>query len=95
MKRFFSLFLVFLAGFFVTISICYAGIYSVVELSDNPNDDRYPQVNAGGDVVWEGYDGSDYEIFLYNGSSTTQLTNNSNDDRYQRFKYNPVNKQLF
>ncbi|MBW2194768.1 MAG: thrombospondin type 3 repeat-containing protein [Deltaproteobacteria bacterium] len=82
MKRFFSLFLVFLAGFFVTISICYAGIYSVVELSDNPNDDRYPQVNAGGDVVWEGYDGSDYEIFLYNGSSTTQLTNNSNDDRY-------------
>lgn len=32
-------------------------------------------------VVWDGYDGSAYEIFLYDGTSTTQLTNNSYDDR--------------
>ena len=27
-----------------------------------------------------GYDGSDYEIFLYDGTSTTQLTDNDYDD---------------
>jgi hypothetical protein len=27
-------------------------------------------------VVWSGWDGSDWEIFLYDGASTTQITNN-------------------
>jgi hypothetical protein len=31
-------------------------------------------------VVWRGYDGSDWEIFLYDGATTTQITNNSNND---------------
>jgi hypothetical protein len=33
--------------------------------------------SSGNNVVLEGNDGSDYEIYLYNGSSTIQLTNNN------------------
>jgi len=39
-----------------------------------------PWINSKGEVVWQGWDGWDYEIFLYDGSDTTQLTNNSYDD---------------
>jgi cysteine-rich repeat protein len=31
-------------------------------------------------VVWYGYDGLDWEIFLYDGTGITQLTNNSYND---------------
>ena len=35
-------------------------------------------------MVWAGFEGgSDYEIFLYDGNSTTQLTNNSYNDYIQ------------
>ena len=33
-------------------------------------------------MVWDGWDGNDYEIVLYDGTTTTQLTNNSYDDSY-------------
>lgn len=39
-----------------------------------------PRINANGWVVWKGHDGSDYEIYLYDGTSTTQLTDNGYDD---------------
>ncbi|MBD2693563.1 beta strand repeat-containing protein [Anabaena catenula] len=32
---------------------------------------------SGNNVVWSGFDGTDDEIFFYNGTSTIQLTNNS------------------
>jgi hypothetical protein len=36
-----------------------------------------PQINDQGKIVWRGgHDGSNYEIFLYDGGSITQLTNN-------------------
>ena len=35
---------------------------------------------SGNNVVWNGWDGTDQEIFFYNGISTIQLTNNSYDD---------------
>lgn len=34
----------------------------------------------GDQVIWYGYDGNDYEIFLFDGQKTTQLTSNSFDD---------------
>ena len=39
-------------------------------------------INAKGDVSWLGYDGHDYEIYLYSAATQTtrQLTNNDNDD---------------
>ena len=33
-----------------------------------------------GDVVWYGYDGNDYEIFLYSNGIVIQLTDNDYDD---------------
>ncbi|MGA1871847.1 MAG: hypothetical protein ACMUJM_25275 [bacterium] len=38
---------------------------NVNKLSDNTYDDINPQINARGDVVWEGNEGSDWKIFLY------------------------------
>jgi beta propeller repeat protein len=36
---------------------------------------------SGSNVVWEGNDGNDTEIYFYNGSTTIQLTNNNTSDR--------------
>jgi beta propeller repeat protein len=35
---------------------------------------------SGSNVVWEGWDGSDYEIFFWDGGTITQLTDNSTTD---------------
>lgn len=73
-KSLFVLFLL-LVAILLTVSISHTA-YTVTKLTDNSYHDRAPQINANGYVAWEGSDGSDYEIFLYNGFSTTQLTNN-------------------
>ena len=46
------------------------------QLTNNTFPDRGPVID-GGQVVWEGYDGNDWEIFLHNGSSIIQLTDNT------------------
>jgi Ca2+-binding RTX toxin-like protein len=38
-----------------------------------------PQI-SGNKVIWREWDGTDYEIYYWNGSETTRLTNNSIDD---------------
>jgi hypothetical protein len=53
---------------------------NTTRITDNASTDTSPQINADGTVVWMGDDGSDSEIFLYDGSSTTQLTNNEYND---------------
>ena len=40
----------------------------------------FPQISDNGRVVWEEWDGNDYEIFLYDGTAVTQVTNNSRQD---------------
>jgi len=42
--------------------------------------DRYPQINDKGDVVWSGYDGSDYEIFIAI-SDSEQCPNGDSTDK--------------
>ena len=54
--------------------------YIVNQLTDNPYDDLNGNMNANGQVVWQGHDGTDAEIFLYDGTNTTQLTDNSHND---------------
>ena len=54
---------------------------SITQLTDNSYSDSNPQINSSGQVVWRGRDGSDYEIFLYDGTVTKQLTDNSFNDR--------------
>jgi hypothetical protein len=38
-------------------------------------------INNNGQVVWEAFDGADYEIFIYDGTRVTQLTDNEHSDR--------------
>ena len=51
----------------------------ITQLTDNSYDDKGAQI-YGSNVVWEGHDGSDSEIFLYDGTTTMQLTNNNYND---------------
>jgi len=53
----------------------------IFQLTDNQYGDSYPQIHNG-QVTWQGSDGSDNEIFLYNGSSVIQLTSNSYHDLF-------------
>jgi len=55
------------------------GGYTISQLTDNEYDDLFPQIDDG-QVVWRGYDGNDYEIFLWDGTQTIQLTDNEYDD---------------
>jgi hypothetical protein len=45
------------------------------QLDSNP-------VLFGNKVVWERYDGSDYEIMYYDGNTTRQVTSNTRNDRF-------------
>ncbi len=53
---------------------------SVIQLSNNGN--NYPARISGSNVVWESFDGSDYEIYLYNTDTDqmTQVTDNTISD---------------
>ena len=57
----------------------FAQPYITTQLTNNSYDDGSPQINANGYVVWNGWDGTDYEIFIHDGTTITQLTNNSSD----------------
>ena len=46
--------------------------------------DQRPKINNNDDVVWRSWDGFDYEIFLYDGTNTTQITDNSYDDIFPK-----------
>jgi hypothetical protein len=37
-------------------------------------------INDIGEVVWHAYDGNDYEIFFYDGTSLTRITDNEFQD---------------
>jgi hypothetical protein len=72
---------------FASVSISYSK-YIVTKITKNSYDDRFPQINDNGYIVWEGYDGSDWEIFLYDGTNITQLTDNSYDDNEPKINNN-------
>lgn len=40
------------------------------------------RISGNDEVVWYGLAGNDYEVFLYDGTNTTQLTNNDYDDMF-------------
>jgi hypothetical protein len=58
--------------------ITVADLYT--QLTNNTEDDYYPQIHKG-QVAWQGWDGSDWEIYFWDGVSTIQITNNSLYDR--------------
>ena len=53
---------------------------NTTHLLEAPYEAKYPKINDDGYVVWQGFDGSDWEIFLHDGKKTIQLTHNSHDD---------------
>lgn len=57
-----------------------SAVYTTSQLTDNSRSDYFPRINKVGQIVWSGYDGEDWEIFVYAGGTTTQLTNDSLDD---------------
>ncbi len=63
--------------------LSYINLGGIKQLTTNSTEDFRPQV-SGLNVVWSGPGGSDggtdSEIFLFNGTTTTQLTTNSTDD---------------
>ena len=67
---------------FVFVIMSYSQLV-VSKFTNNSYDDFNPQMNDNGYVVWEGWDGTDYEIYLYNGSAIINISNNTYDD------YNP------
>lgn len=63
----------------INLSTVYATGRITDQLTRNSHDDLYPKI-SGDNIVWQGWDGSDSEIFLYDGSTIIQLTNNAYDD---------------
>ncbi len=45
-------------------------------------------MNDDGCVVWEGQDGNDWEVHMYNGGNSVQLTDNDVDDRAPQINNN-------
>ena len=56
------------------VQSAHAAQYTIIQLTDNAYSDVDPQINDRGQVVWRGWDGADWQIFLYDGTTTIQLT---------------------
>lgn len=58
-----------------------AGDVPIVQLTDDggPRPDEWPDVSSG-QVAWSGFDGHDYEIYLYDGQQIRPITSNDTDD---------------
>lgn len=77
-----SMFILFLSAVAVSASVAISNSqYTIIQLTDNSYDEYACHINDNGLVVWRGYDGSDDEIFLFDGTKITQITDNSYVDR--------------
>ena len=81
MERFFFISLLLMMLFSVFASSAYGQNYTNTQLTNNDATDGSPHINNLGQVLWSGFDGHDYEIFLYDGSKIIQLTDNERNDR--------------
>ena len=57
---------------------------------DNGGDDWYPLINNSGDIVWQSYDGNDWEILMVPAGTTTPvaITDNTTDDKLPKLNGN-------
>jgi beta propeller repeat protein len=66
----------------LTLGLASIATSAVTRITINSFEDSFPKT-AGGYVVWQGHDGNDWEIFLYNandGSGPFQITDNTYND---------------
>jgi hypothetical protein len=56
--------------------------YTVLRLTDNEFHDKESRITDNSDVVWDGFDGNDYEIFMYERrlDQVWQMTDNFCND---------------
>ncbi len=69
------------SGLLLFSSASFAQVFEVTQLTHNSIDERSPDMNDAGQIVWYQWDESDYEIFLHDGTSVTQITDDSFDNR--------------
>ena len=69
---------------------------TISQVTNNPYEDSFPRI-GGNYLVWQGYVGGDWEIFLYNieTGETSQITDNSYDDLSPRTDGNYIVWQGF
>jgi len=69
---------------------------TIIQITDNTYSDKYPEINNNGEVVLYGHDGSDYEIFYYDGNnaetawntiSNNNITSNTNSGIHLNYCY--------
>lgn len=51
-----------------------------MQITTTSEEEHNPVINDAGIVAWQGFDGNDWEIFVYSGNTITQLTDNDFDD---------------
>ena len=55
------------------------GSWVITQLNANTGNGIRPRID-GGYVVWQGHDGHDFEIYLYDGTGVTRVTDNESSD---------------
>ncbi|MEA3489097.1 MAG: hypothetical protein U9R44_01985 [Candidatus Omnitrophota bacterium] len=51
------------------------------QVTDNTTNDQHPSL-YNNEIAWQGWDGTDYEIYYWDGTTTTQITSNTIPDRF-------------
>ena len=73
---------------FAVTSTAIAQNYQSTQITNNDIIDEWGRVNDNGQMAWQGFDGSDNEIYFFDGTSIIQLTDNSIDDQYVKLSEN-------
>jgi hypothetical protein len=61
----------------------------MINISNSPLITEFEhQININGHAVWSGFDGTDYEIFYYNGKQVINISNHTGEDRYPQINDN-------
>jgi hypothetical protein len=58
---------------FLSVATMASAQWVTTQLTNNSAHDYSPQINDSGQVVWQGFDGTGYEIYYYDGTIVTQL----------------------
>ena len=73
---------------FLSVTAMASAQWVTTQLTDNTYTDQRVRINDSGHVAWEGNNGTDYEIFYYDGSTITQLTDNTGKDERAQINAN-------
>ena len=58
-----------------------AGSSSTVNVTSTPQHEQYPVIDEEGRIFWQGFDGTDWEIYALIDGTTVQLSDNEYDNR--------------